>query len=111
MPLLVKLMSDEESAVRAAAVGALMNITLDKEGKIQVLQNGGVPAMVTLLDDTNEVCVLNSVKAIANTTELPAAREILQLCAPKLKQIAETAENKILAQSALVAHEAVTWVP
>merc|ERR1712054_89430 len=103
--------SDEESAVRAAAVGALMNITLDKEAKVQVLQNGGVPVLIKLLDDSNEVCVLNAVKAIANTTELPAAREVLQMCAPQLKKLSETSENKILAQSALAAHAGVTWVP
>jgi len=111
VPLLVKLAMDEESAVRAAAVGALMNITVDNEGKSQVLQCGGVPSLMKLLDDGNEVCVLNTVKTIANTTELPAAREILEHCAPQLKKIADTAENKILAQNALVAHEAVTWVP
>lgn len=111
VPLLVQLLEDQESAVRAAAVGALMNITVDNDAKSLVLQSGGASLLIKLLEDSNEVCVMNTVKAIANTTELPAAREVLALCAPRLKEIADTAENKTLAQHALVAYEAVTWVP
>ena len=111
IPLLVQLCSDEESAVRAAAVGALMNITVDNEGKNVVLETGGVEILMALLEDPNEICVLNTVKAIANTTELPAAREIFHACTGKLKELSETSENKTLAKQALVAFEAVTWTP
>jgi len=111
VPLLVKLLEDEESAVRAAAAGTLMNITVDKEGKVQVLKSNGVPSLIKLLEDSNEVCVLNAVKSIANSTELPAARKEFLICAPRLKQLADTSENKTLMQQALVAYEAVTWEP
>jgi len=111
VPLLVRLLEDEESAVRAASVGALMNITVDNEAKSIVLQSGGASLLIKLLDDSNEVCKLNVVKAIANTTELPAAREVFLLCAQQLKQLSESTENKMLAQHALVAYEAVTWTP
>ena len=111
VPLLVQLMKDEESAVRAAAVGALMNITVDNDGKQAVMECGGVDTLMELLYDSNEICVLNTVKAIGNTTENPKAREMFLECAPRLKEIADLAENKTLAQHALVAYEAVTWVP
>jgi len=112
VPLLVKLLQDDESAVRAAAAGALMNITVDNEAKSLVLKHGGAEALMNLLEDTNEVCVLNTVKAIANTTELPDARVVFQACAQRLKDLSESADkNKTLAQQALVAYEAVTWAP
>jgi len=111
IPLLVQLMEDEESAVRAAAVGALMNITVENEAKNVVLETGGVDVLMSLLEDPNEICVLNTVKAIANTTELPAARELFHDCTDKLKNLADHSENKTLAQHALVAYEAVTWSP
>merc|ERR1711924_347170 len=99
VPLMVRLLSDEESTVRAAAMGALMNITISKPGKRMLLRNNGIEAMIAMLNHSvNEVSLLNVVKAIANVAECPEARESLQPCVTRLKQLEESTENKLLAQ-------------
>lgn len=110
--LMTKQLSDDESTVRAAAMGALMNITVHNLGKQQVLDHGGVEQIAAMLHHSiNEVSLLNVVKTIANVAENPEGRLQLKGCVERLRQIAHTTENKLLAQNCTVAVDAVTWTP
>lgn len=113
VPLMVQLLSDDESTVRAAAMGALMNISVCNQGKRMLLRNDGIASMTAMLNHSvNEVSLLNVVKTIANVAECPEARGwSLQGCVAKLKELEETTQNKLLAQSCTVAIDAITWVP
>ena len=88
-----------------------MNISLDNDATGLIFKYNGTEALMNLLEDANEVCVLNVTKAIANIAKLLAAREVLLACAPRLKEISESSQSKSLAQQALIAHGAVTWEP
>jgi len=112
VPLLIRMVSDEQSTVRAAAMGALMNITVCNQGKRLILNNEGIlPVMAMLEHSVNEVSLLNVVKTIANVAECPEARLELQGCVPRLRQLEKSSENKLLVQNCTVAIEAVTWTP
>merc|ERR1712166_1140391 len=95
--LLTKMLEDEESTVRAASMGALMNITVLNKGKEVVYETGGIEPMMAMLNHSiNEVSLLNVAKTIANVAENPKARIALQGCVQRLRDIAETSENKLL---------------
>lgn len=113
VPLVIRLISDEESTVRAAAMGALMNVTVSNMGKRLMLNtNDGIPAMLGMLHHSvNEVSLLNVVKTIANVAECPEARVELQSCIPRLRELEQSSENKLLVQNCTVAINAVTWTP
>jgi len=110
--LLTKMLEDDESTVRAAAMGALMNITVLNKGKEGVYAAGGIEPMIAMLNHSiNEVSLLNVAKTIANVAENPKARVALQGCVQRLRDIAETSENKLLCHNCGVAVETVTWQP
>jgi len=110
--LLTKMLEDEESTVRAASMGALMNITVLNKGKEVVYETGGIEPMMAMLNHSiNEVSLLNVAKTIANVAENPKARIALQGCVQRLRDIAETSENKLLCHNCNVAVDTVTWQP
>ena len=72
MGLLTRMLEDEESTVRAASMGALMNITVLNKGKEVVYETGGIEPMMAMLNHSiNEVSLLNVAKTIANVAENP----------------------------------------
>eukprot|EP00656_Telonema_subtile_P001311 TRINITY_DN1059_c0_g1_i10.p1 TRINITY_DN1059_c0_g1~~TRINITY_DN1059_c0_g1_i10.p1 ORF type:complete len:410 (-),score=70.72 TRINITY_DN1059_c0_g1_i10:165-1394(-) len=112
VPLLIRLISDDETTVRAAAMGALMNVTVSNPGKRLMLNNDGITGMLAMLNHSvNEVSLLNVVKTIANVAECPEARVELRPCVPKLRELEQTSDNKLLVQNCSVAIEVVTWTP
>ncbi|ORY51547.1 hypothetical protein BCR33DRAFT_458216 [Rhizoclosmatium globosum] len=56
------MLSDRKSAVRAAAAGALMSITIDCEAKKFVVRENAINVLMNLLEDANESVVLNVIK-------------------------------------------------
>jgi HEAT repeat protein len=60
--ILIQLLNDRKSPVRAAAAGALMSITIDCEAKKFVVRENAINRLMELLDDVNESVVLNVIK-------------------------------------------------
>ncbi|KAJ3355823.1 hypothetical protein HDU83_002471 [Entophlyctis luteolus] len=78
--ILIDMLSDSKSPVRAAAAGALMAITIDVEAKKQLVRENAVNTLIRLLDDTNESVLLNVIKVITNVAEDYRGRFELHSC-------------------------------
>ncbi|KAJ3066367.1 Radial spoke head 14, partial [Rhizoclosmatium hyalinum] len=81
--ILIHMLSDRKSAVRAAAAGALMSITIDCEAKKFVVRENAINVLMNLLEDANESVVLNVIKVITNVAEDYRGRFELHSCVKK----------------------------
>ncbi|KAJ1567368.1 SUMO-activating enzyme subunit 1, partial [Cladochytrium tenue] len=60
--VLIGLLSDRKSQVRAAAAGALMSITVDCDAKRVMVRENAISTLMDLLDDRDPAVLLNVVK-------------------------------------------------
>ncbi|GIL46278.1 hypothetical protein Vafri_3299 [Volvox africanus] len=104
VPLLLQVSNPCSSvAFATAAVAALSAITIRREGKYAVVEaEGGLAALVSVLDPSNEQLCINAMMTICNVAEAPEARDILAECgaAPKLQRIFAGAASEALKRSA-----------
>ncbi|KAJ3142030.1 Radial spoke head 14 [Physocladia obscura] len=82
--ILISMLSDRKSAVRAAAAGALMSITIDVEAKKMFVRDDAVSTLMELLGDANESVILNVIKVITNVAEDYRGRFELHACVKKV---------------------------
>ncbi|KAJ1336887.1 hypothetical protein BSLG_001528 [Batrachochytrium salamandrivorans] len=62
MLVLIALLRDHKSDVRAAAAGALMSITIDCDAKRIMIRENALKVLASLLSDSNELVQLNAIK-------------------------------------------------
>ncbi|RKP02742.1 hypothetical protein CXG81DRAFT_17627 [Caulochytrium protostelioides] len=113
---LIVLLSDHKSAVRAAAAGALMIITIDVEGKRAVVRANAVVRLIAMLDDSSEAVLLNVLKLMTNMTEDYRGRLQLLPSVPTIQALADRAasrqnNNRQLLAAAEKAMEVIQWRP
>ncbi|KAJ3077020.1 Radial spoke head 14 [Podochytrium sp. JEL0797] len=109
--VLIEMLSDLKSAVRAAAAGALMSITIDCEAKKFVVRENTINILMDLLDDANESVVLNVIKVITNVAEDYRGRFELHACVKKLEQFSLRASNPQIREIAKRAIQVIVWRP
>ncbi|KAI8908308.1 armadillo-type protein [Gorgonomyces haynaldii] len=104
------LLRHNKSEARAAAAGALMTISINCEAKKQMVREGHLDTLVSLLDDKNEVVLLNAIKAIENVAEDYRARFSLNMTVPKMEQLSRHV-NENVGQAARNALGVINWRP
>ncbi|KAI9336964.1 armadillo-type protein [Obelidium mucronatum] len=109
--ILIHMLSDMKSPVRAAAAGALMSITIDCEAKKLFVRENAVQTLMELLDDLNESVVLNVIKVITNVAEDYRGRFELHSCVKKLEGFSIHAKNPQIRDVAKRAIAVITWRP
>ncbi|TPX63622.1 hypothetical protein SpCBS45565_g06472 [Spizellomyces sp. 'palustris'] len=110
IPVLIDLLHNKHSSVRAAAAGALMSITIDVEAKRIVVRENALPVLMDLLKDKNQLLVLNAVKTITNCAEDYRGRFQLHGCIKQLQALFESPRPE-LAEAAKKAVKVITWRP
>ena len=90
-----------------------MGLTTEKSAKMQCIESGGLDRLVELLADRNRLVLLNSLKTLSNVVAHPQARQVLQADATvaRLRELSETADDRLLARSAKQALDLVLWRP
>ncbi|KAI8615438.1 armadillo-type protein [Chytriomyces sp. MP71] len=83
--LLIGLLDDVKSEVRAAAAGALMSITIDVEAKKLMVRESAISTLMELLNDDNESVLLNVIKVITNVAEDYRGRFELHACVKRVR--------------------------
>lgn len=107
------LVSHEDVAVRTAAAGALVALTIVENGKLQAIDAGVVNVLHTAVDSEVERDVLQSVaKTMCNVAEHPVARLQLHACIPRLEELASVAKDFPMLQNAVnKAIACIRWRP
>jgi len=77
VPLLVKLLKDEDGKVRSKAALALEAIAITTEGKYSCIKEHAVENLVTLINDPISEARVNGLKAISCLAETPEGRSQL----------------------------------
>lgn len=92
----IQLVAHEDVAIRTAASGALVALTISEQGKLEAIGEGNV--VTTLLQAVrveNERDVLvNEIKTLCNVSEHPVARLQLFEIIPRLEEIAQAANDQ-----------------
>jgi hypothetical protein len=111
--LLIPHIGHESVAVRSSTTAALAALTVSERGKSQAIEGGVVDAIVNALIQENERDVLmNQIKVLANISEHPVARPVLESVVPRLEEIMVLAQDyEPLVQSAQRAIAIIRWIP
>jgi hypothetical protein len=83
--ILSTLLTDAKAQVRAAALGALMSITVNVDAKKTMSTEKLIPRLMGLLDDGNELVLVNCIKTITNCAEDYRSRYQLTECVDKVR--------------------------
>lgn len=114
VPLLVALLPHPVVAVRAQSSHALQNLTNCESGKRASL---ACQALTTILDaatlDTDEMVQCQSLQAIANLAEHPAAKNDpdVQARVERMREIARDSDSAKVRHAATLAVDQITWLP
>jgi len=111
IPVLVNLLSDRNSSLRAAAAGALMTITIHNEGKRAMVRSDGLKSLTKLFDDHDDLAKLNAIKAATNCADDFRGKYFLINCLDKLKSIIQNSSDKHVVDAASTAVKVVTARP
>ena len=103
----------ESVAVRSSVTAALAALTVSERGKSQAIEGGVVDAITMALIQENERDVLmNQIKVLANVSEHPVARPLLEAAVPRLEEICLLAQDyEPLVVSAQKAIAIIRWIP
>ncbi len=85
VPLLVKLLKDEDGKVRCKAALALEAIAITTDGKYSCIKEEAVESLVALLSDSMSEARVNGLKAISCLAETPEGRSQLTPHVDKVK--------------------------
>jgi hypothetical protein len=111
---IIELLTHAATAVRTAASGALVALTISEAGKLQAIDADVVGKLRASLDAEVERDILvNEIKVVCNISEHPVARQQLAALIPRLQEIEQLAaeEHPTLVSNAQRAIAMVRWAP
>ncbi|XP_048065120.1 radial spoke head 14 homolog [Megalobrama amblycephala] len=110
LPMLVKLLSDDDQGVVANAAGTIMNTAVITKGKSEALNAGAIAPLLRLVVSENVAVCANALRALTVLAEVPRARAQLLEHVPLLKtRLAHP--NSIIQRAASTAIEVISWKP
>ncbi|XP_002163747.1 radial spoke head 14 homolog [Hydra vulgaris] len=111
IPLLVKLLKDEEVSVRAQSCAALSAITITTRGKRETLKFNVIPTVLQLLLDLNVEIRLNALKLISNLSEAPEGRKELLESVDYVSSLKSDYDSAAVRKAAQIAEKMILWKP
>ncbi|KAL2092244.1 hypothetical protein ACEWY4_012042 [Coilia grayii] len=110
LPILVSLLSDDDSQVCASAAGTIMNTAVITKGKYQALKAGAIPALLQLVESEVRAVSANALRALTCLAEAPPARVELHQHVPLL-QTRLSHPEPIIQRAAETAIRVISWKP
>ncbi|KAH6586189.1 hypothetical protein BASA50_000654 [Batrachochytrium salamandrivorans] len=111
MLVLIALLRDHKSDVRAAAAGALMSITIDCDAKRIMIRENALKVLASLLSDSNELVQLNAIKTITNCAEDYSGRFQLNHCIQKLEELEKSSKPHVAKAAARAIAFSIVQMP
>ncbi|XP_034027250.1 radial spoke head 14 homolog [Thalassophryne amazonica] len=120
LPVLIRLLKDEDVEVQTNAAGVIMNTAVITSGKQQCVQLGVLPVLVSLVAEMEDAAagrrrkalVLYSLQALTSLAEAPDARRPLLAELPTLRRRSQAPEeDKEIRQTTLNAIRVISWTP
>ncbi|XP_027024062.1 radial spoke head 14 homolog [Tachysurus fulvidraco] len=110
VPMLVKLLSDDDLEVQANAAGALMYTTVITQGKYQALEAGALPPLLCLVNNEDVASCAYALRALTCLAQAPSGRAQLIHHLPQLEaRLCHPAS--IIQSAAATAMQVISWTP
>ncbi|XP_043925748.1 radial spoke head 14 homolog [Protopterus annectens] len=110
IPLLVRLLSDQEPKVQANAAGALMSATITTQGRYAALEAYAIPPLLDLIKSPVSEVRLNVLKTITTLAEAPAGRKELLNHLTQLSELTVDTSEAVQ-KAAKTAVRVISWKP